>query len=218
MKLLSFLLPTTSECRNREAPGDFAAGAGGTVASSRAAISSLGSFPGKLPSGPCPSQQRVSVCHVPPCLSFPRFGSRNGPYVNPALSPKRILFQHTFPIPGRPRGGTKQTKRARKKLPKPEPKGDGKRPPATRAKDPETAGEARREYEQARNRTPERREYRRRYAEEQRQRAKLLGKCQKCSKPAIPRQTRCPTCAEAHRQSRRRSYAERRGSTTPVQD
>ena len=45
MKLLSFLLPTTSECRNREAPGDFAAGAGGTVASSRAAISSLVSFP-----------------------------------------------------------------------------------------------------------------------------------------------------------------------------
>ena len=45
MKLLSFLLPTTSECRNREALGDFAAGAGGTVASSRAAISSLVSFP-----------------------------------------------------------------------------------------------------------------------------------------------------------------------------
>ena len=45
VKLLSFLLPTTSECRNREAPGDFAAGAGGTVASSRAAISSLVSFP-----------------------------------------------------------------------------------------------------------------------------------------------------------------------------
>ena len=128
----------------------------------------------------------------------------------PALSPKRILFQHTFPIPGRPRAGTKQTKRAKKKLPKPKPKGDGKRPPATRAKDPETAGEARREYEQARNRTPERREYQRRYAEEQRQRAKLLGKCQNCSKPAIPSQSRCETCAEAHRQSRRRSDANRR--------
>ena len=111
----------------------------------------------------------------------------------PAAYPKRILLQHTFStIPGRPRAGTKQTKRARKKLPKPNPRGDGKRPPATRAKDPETAREARREYERARNRTPERREYRRRYAEEQRQRAKLLGKCQKCSKPAIPRQTRCP--------------------------
>ena len=72
--------------------------------------------------------------------------------------------------------------------------------------------EARREYEQARNRTPERREYRRRYAEEQRQRAKLLGKCQKCSKPAIPGQSRCETCAEAHRQSRRRSDANRRAA------
>ena len=53
-------------------------------------------------------------------------------------------------------------------------------------------------------------EYRRRYAEEQRQRAKLLSKCQKCSKPAIPGETRCKICAEAHRQSRRRSYANRR--------
>ena len=131
---------------------------------------------------------------------------------SPALSSKRILFQHTFPLPGRPRAGTKQTKRARKKLPKPKPRGDGKRPPATRAKDPETAREARRQDEQARNRTPERREYRRRYAEEQRQRARLLGKCQKCNKPAIPGQTRCPTCARNHRQSRRRSYAERRAA------
>ena len=55
-------------------------------------------------------------------------------------------------------------------------------------------------------------EYRRRYAEEQRQRAKQLGKCQKCSKAAIPGQSRCKTCAEAHRQSRRRSDAKRRGT------
>ena len=128
----------------------------------------------------------------------------------PAASPKRILLQHTLPIPGRPRAGTKQTKRARKKLPKPKPKGDGKRPPTTKAKDPETAREARREYEHARNRTPERREYRRRYAEVQRQRAKQLGKCQKCSKPAIPGQTRCKTCARNHRQSPGRSDAMRR--------
>ena len=57
-------------------------------------------------------------------------------------------------------------------------------------------------YEQARNRTLERREYRRRYAEEQRQRARLLGRCQNCGKQAIPSQSRCPTCAEAHRQGR----------------
>ena len=115
----------------------------------------------------------VGAARAAPAARTPTPASASRP-TTPALSPKRILFQHTFPIPGRPRAGTKQTKRAKKKLPKPKPKGDGKRPPATRAKDPETAWEARREYEQARNRTPERREYRRRYAEEQRQRAKLL--------------------------------------------
>ena len=123
------------------------------------------------------------------------------------MSPKRILFQHTFPIPGRPRAGTEQTKRAKKKLPKPKPKGDGKRPPATRAKDPETAGEAHREYEQARNSTPERREYNRHLAQEQRRKAKESGKCRNCLAPAITGQTRCPTCAENHRQSRRRRDA-----------
>ena len=53
-------------------------------------------------------------------------------------------------------------------------------------------------------------EYRRRYAEEQRQRAKLLGRCQNCSKPAIPSQSRYKICAEANRQSRRRSDAKRK--------
>ena len=53
-------------------------------------------------------------------------------------------------------------------------------------------------------------EYRRRYAEEQRQRARLLGKCQKCSKPAIPGLSRCKICTETNRQSRRRSDANRR--------
>ena len=53
-------------------------------------------------------------------------------------------------------------------------------------------------------------EYNRRLAQEQRQKAKELGKCRNCSEPAIPDQTRCPECAEAHRQSRRRSDAKRR--------
>ena len=68
----------------------------------------------------------------------------------------------------------------------------------------------RREYDKKRNESPERREYHRRCAEEQRQRAKLLGKCRNCSRTAIPGQTRCPTCAEHHQQSRRRSDAKRR--------
>ena len=132
---------------------------------------------------------------------------------NPAQGSKRITFQHTFPLPRRPRAGTKQTTRAKKKLPKPKPKGDGKRPPATKAKDPETARETRREYDQARNRTPERREYHRQLAQEQRQKAKELGRCRDCTKhTAIPGQTRCTTCAEAHRQSRRQSDANRRAA------
>ena len=62
-------------------------------------------------------------------------------------------------------------------------------------------------------------EYNRRLAQEQRQKAKELGKCRDCTKhTAIPGQTRCTTCAEAHRQSRRQSDARRRalakGSTT----
>ena len=67
-------------------------------------------------------------------------------------------------------------------------------------------------YEQARNRTLERREYRRRYAGEQRQKARLLGRRQNCSKQAIPGPSRCEICAEANRQSRRRSDANRRAA------
>ena len=95
MKLLSFLLPTTSECRNREAPGDFAAGAGGTVASSRAAISSLVSFPLGLDR---PSSEFLLVM-FPPCLSFPRFGSRNGPYVNPPAGSHSASYGNRSWIP-----------------------------------------------------------------------------------------------------------------------
>ena len=93
---------------------------------------------------------------------------------------------------------------------KPKPKKEKPRKAPTPKRTPEEQREALRLYERARNRTPERMEYRRRYAEEQRQRAKLLGRCQNCSKPTIPGQTRCFSCAGTHRQSRRRSYAERR--------
>ena len=56
-------------------------------------------------------------------------------------------------------------------------------------------------------------EYNRRLAQEQRQKAKELGRCRNCTKhTAIPGQTRCPECAEAHRQSRRRGDAKRRAA------
>ena len=58
------------------------------------------------------------------------------------------------------------------------------------------------EYDRQRSKSPERREYRRVRAREERQKAKELGLCVACNAPAIPRQTRCPTCAEKHRVGR----------------
>ena len=57
---------------------------------------------------------------------------------------------------------------------------------------------------------PEHMEYNWSLAQEQRQKAKELGKCRISPNPAIPGQTRCSDCAEHHRQSRRRSDAGRR--------
>ena len=135
----------------------------------------------------------------------------------PAEFSKRITLHHTFPLPRKPRSALASPKRAVKK--KARPKVERPREPVVqdRPTDKETAKhprakqtpEQRQEYERARNQTPERREYNRRYAQEQRQQAKQLGKCRDCGKPAIPNQTRCPTCTEAHRQSRRRSDAKR---------
>ena len=58
-----------------------------------------------------------------------------------------------------------------------------------------------------RQQRPERQEAGRRSAQENRQRAKQLGLCRHCSAEAIPGQTRCETCAEKHRENRRKSYA-----------
>ena len=65
------------------------------------------------------------------------------------------------------------------------------------------------EYDRQRNQTPERMEYHQRYQQERRRQAKLLGLCKSCTNSAILGQTRCPTCAEKHRESRRRSKAKR---------
>ena len=61
------------------------------------------------------------------------------------------------------------------------------------------------EYDRQRNKSPERVEYRRLREQERRRQAKLLGLCKNCSNPAIAGQTRCLSCAEKHRQSRRRT-------------
>ena len=72
--------------------------------------------------------------------------------------------------------------------------------------------EHRREYDRKRSKNPDRMEQRRLNAQARRQIAKATGKCKSCPEPAIPGQTRCLTCAEAHRQSRRRSDARRRAA------
>ena len=64
----------------------------------------------------------------------------------------------------------------------------------------------RHEYEQR----PERKENKLRHAQAKRQEAKSLGLCVACGAPPIPDQTRCFSCAEVHRQSRRRSDAKRK--------
>ena len=71
--------------------------------------------------------------------------------------------------------------------------------------------EPRSEYDRQRRKTPDRLECRRIRAREERQRAKDRGLCRDCRQPAIPDQTRCPTCAEKHSESNRRWKAQRRG-------
>ena len=68
----------------------------------------------------------------------------------------------------------------------------------------------RHEYELKRAERPERKELKRRHAQAKRQEAKSLGLYDACGAPPIPDQTRCFSCAEQHRQSRRRSDAGRR--------
>ena len=65
-------------------------------------------------------------------------------------------------------------------------------------------------FDEAKNKTTERREYKRIRAREERQRAKELGRCRSCPNLVIPGETRCPICAEKHRQSHRASAAKKR--------
>ena len=64
----------------------------------------------------------------------------------------------------------------------------------------------------------ERREIHRRAQQEKRQKAKAFGMCRNCNNKAIPDQTRCDTCAERHRVSRRRNDADRRAKKKADQD
>ena len=151
--------------------------------------------------------------------------------------PKRQLFVDTFEIPKPP---VKSSRKAKKPKTNRQPTGKLTTKPA--AKQPkkqasdvpdkkatrktarpeyhysgkdtaETKTKARREYERTRNKKPERMEYHRLYQKERSQQAKALGLCKHCGNPAIPGQTRCESCAEKHRVSRRRSDAIRMAMT-----
>ena len=60
-------------------------------------------------------------------------------------------------------------------------------------------------YEHLRKQHPERREAQRKVHQRKRDKAKQSGNCVNCSNKAIKNQTRCETCAEKHRKSRRRN-------------
>ena len=74
----------------------------------------------------------------------------------------------------------------------------------------ETNRQERLQYDRQRDQTPEGRKSHRLYAQEHSRKPEELGKCKSCSNPAKPGQTRCPTCAERHRESRRRRDAKKR--------
>ena len=115
-------------------------------------------------------------------------------------------FQLRFEIP-RP-----ETKKKSRKVKRPKPTKPKPRKPRLPTRTAEERGEARQEYERTRRKNPERTACHRLYQQRRAQEAKGLGLCTTCRRPAIPDQTRCETCAEAHRQSRRRSDAKRKAA------
>ena len=120
-------------------------------------------------------------------------------------------FEFSFPIPKPANSGnsSKNQKKTAGKSSKKTPKARNttKAAPNRRTEPAPSLAEDRKRkragYDRARSQTPEHREYRRLLAQEKRRKAKELGLCKTCSNQAIPGQTRCPTCAEKHRKSRR---------------
>ena len=124
-------------------------------------------------------------------------------------------FELTFPLPEPRNTGGRPPRRA-KPAGKPPRKNSSSTPPRKappkakqtkpRPKPAEVGVEAKSrdplEHERKWSSPPERREQHRLQEQERRRRAKALGLCRDCPNPAIPDQTRCPTCANRHRVSR----------------
>ena len=153
----------------------------------------------------------VSVCHgkgpVPINSSLQRFRTTS---FHPVHCSKRIIFQHTFPLPRKTRPTSTPPKRtAKTKGQKPESKANNHKKP-TPAKEPQpkqipATPEAKRERQSIWNK-------------ERSTRAKALGLCRHCEKPAIQGQTRCERCAEKHRVTRRAYDIKRRAVAKRAKD
>ena len=176
--------------------------------------------------------------YVDPTPSFPAGTGRIAPnpitYGRPPKRAVGITFAITVPLPSkfgaeydprnRPASTTILVKpEDRKQLSEPievnlptapRAKQSTKTTPAEIAANPKVkkTPEERKEHERKRQRTPERQEYQRRLRRILSQTAKENGQCVNCAKPAITDQTRCETCAENHRQSRRRSEEKKRAA------
>ena len=132
--------------------------------------------------------------------------------------PKRQLFVDAFELPPRKRPGRPKTKKPIRKprrkptVRKPAKKAKPKPRPEPTQAEVEAKRQKQLEFDRQRSKTPERREKNRLQIQERRRSAKELGLCRDCREPAIPEQSRCPTCAEKHRVDRRRWQAKRRGN------
>ena len=136
------------------------------------------------------------------------------PRASPLRCSKRINFECTVPLPSRPARQPKATKRKTRAI-KPN---TSKKPPRTPTPlELQERRENRREYEQNRSQRTERKQYGRDWQKKRRQRGKELGICKTCSQPAIPDQTRCPSCAEKNRQQHRSAKAKRQAANTAAQ-
>ena len=138
-------------------------------------------------------------------------------HVPPQKRVEGRTFEFSFPLPGSAQHKTKsaatppsKSRRPRKKASSTSGNVQGCSKNKTSRKTLADKAQARREYERTRNKTTERMEYHRLHQKKRGQEAKVLGLCTSCRRPAIPGQTRCETCAEAHRQSRRRNEAHRK--------
>ena len=126
---------------------------------------------------------------------------------------RTLQWEFALPMPVNSAYQSKPSRANAPKATKPRPAPPSKTSNPPEAKAPatqEAKRQDRQEYDRQRDQIPKRKEVPSLYAQEHRRKAKELGQCRSCSTPAIPGQTRCPTCAEKHLEYRRIYDAKRR--------